>query len=632
MAIGGVAQRPPAVEPPEPGRTSAEDDRPPSPPRGPARAPRWWLPAALLVLATPLVVALVVQHDPRWFPTGDSAQIELRVRDVFSAHPPLIGLGGRIGGSGPAQGSHPGPLAFYVMAPVHRLLGDTAWSFQAATAFVHLTALAVALWLLRRRGGPLLFLGGVAALGLVMAALTAELLTTPWNPYLPLLWLAAFVLAVWSVTCDDLVALPIVAFAGALCAQTHVPYTAVVGAGTVVALAWVVLRLRRPAAAGLSRTRVAWSAVAAGVVAAVVWFPPVFEQLTATSGNLARVVDYFRHPPGDTYGAGDGLRLLFMRLDPWRLLTDRRPEVPFAAGHSMAPFTVVLVVWAVAAVAAWRLRAGVLLRLHGVVAVAVLAAGIAFSRIYGPPFAYLSLWSLDLAALVLLAIGWSAGLVGGRLLPAATARRFGSVAAAVLASAAVALTATATVKGASAEPTEPVASRVLGGITDETVDALRSGDLPGTGPDGTYFMSAADPVYLGAILHGLVNELERAGLRTGSDEALRVAIGTPRVLDPGEATAEVHVAVGPFAAEPRPGSVVVARFDPRDTPLGDRYERLRAEAVRQLEKTAPDLVPRVDEVPQIAGDPRIDARTRGLLNELRDVGAPATVFVGPPPS
>jgi hypothetical protein len=296
----------------------------------------------------------------------------------------------------------------------------------------------------------------------------------------------------------------------------------------------------------------------------------------------------------------------------------------------MTPGIVLVVVWAAGVVAAWRPRAGALLRLHLVLAASVGAAALAFSRIYGLPFAYLSLWSLGLAGLVLLAIGWSIGLVGSRVAPATVAERVRPVVTAVLIVALMALGATTTAKASSAEPTEPAASRVLDSLAGATIDALQSGDLPGTGEDGTYFVTSRDPVYVGAISQGLVNELERDGLRAGSSEGLRVALGAHRVLDPGEATAEVHVAVGAAAAEERPGSVVVARFDPAETPLGDRYDEVRAQAVERLQDAAPDLVDRVAEGSIVNSDPRVDTRTRSLLDELREIGVPAATFVGPP--
>src|SRR4051812_2043925 len=88
---------------------------------------RWWsehagwvLTGIVALLSVPIVVALVVLHSPRWYPLLDWAQTEIRIRDVASGHPPLIGLAGRIGPFGANGGSHPGPISFYVL-----------WSFWA---------------------------------------------------------------------------------------------------------------------------------------------------------------------------------------------------------------------------------------------------------------------------------------------------------------------------------------------------------------------------------------------------------------------------------------------------------------------------------------------------------------------
>ena len=119
---------------------------------------------ATVVVAIPLLVALFALHSPRWFPLGDLAQTELRVRDVWSAHPPLIGLPGRIG-TYPNQGSHPGPLSFYALWPAYAALGSSAFSLQAASVAVHAVAMGVTLWLAWRRAG----LAMVVAIGAVLA-------------------------------------------------------------------------------------------------------------------------------------------------------------------------------------------------------------------------------------------------------------------------------------------------------------------------------------------------------------------------------------------------------------------------------------------------------------------------------
>src|SRR5205814_10050506 len=115
--------------------------------------------ACTLVLVAPLVVALVALRRTTWYPVLDLAMTELRVRDVFTSHTPLIGLPGRIGRTLALQGSHPGPLSFYALAPVYRLFGKTAWSLQAGTVAIHAAAIASALLIARRRGGPGLVVG-----------------------------------------------------------------------------------------------------------------------------------------------------------------------------------------------------------------------------------------------------------------------------------------------------------------------------------------------------------------------------------------------------------------------------------------------------------------------------------------
>ena len=83
------------------------------------------MPAVGLAIVAPLLAAAIAQRDADWHPVFDLAMTELRVRDVGGRHTPLIGLQGRIG----PTGSHPGPLSFYLLAPVYRIFGSSAfWS------------------------------------------------------------------------------------------------------------------------------------------------------------------------------------------------------------------------------------------------------------------------------------------------------------------------------------------------------------------------------------------------------------------------------------------------------------------------------------------------------------------------
>ncbi|MCI3949456.1 MAG: hypothetical protein K0R11_1390, partial [Acidimicrobiales bacterium] len=256
------------------------------------------------LLAVPFLTAAVTTRTPRWFPTHDIALFELKVRDVWSADPPLIGLAGRFGELGPGQGSHPGPLAFYVMAVPHALLGGSAWALQAATLLLQIGGAAAVVWLAWRRRGPPLALGVAAAVAVLAHAYGAEALAQPWLPYLPVLWFVAFLLAVWSVADGDLVALPVVVLTGSLCLQTHISYGLTVAAGVAVAAgaaAWWFRARRRAPGPGPARDRIA--AVLAVVAGVLVWLPPVLEQLGGGRGNLSILLDDFRHPDEAVVGA-----------------------------------------------------------------------------------------------------------------------------------------------------------------------------------------------------------------------------------------------------------------------------------------------------------------------------------------
>jgi hypothetical protein len=87
----------------------------------------WILVALTVAVAIPFVVALISLADPTGFPTLDLAHTSLRVRDVFSTDPPLVGLPWRIGSLG-KQGSHPGPRSFWALAPFSKLFGGTTCS------------------------------------------------------------------------------------------------------------------------------------------------------------------------------------------------------------------------------------------------------------------------------------------------------------------------------------------------------------------------------------------------------------------------------------------------------------------------------------------------------------------------
>ena len=588
-----------------------------------SRRPALLVVGLVLLLAVPLAVALGALHQPKWYPIADLAQTELRVRDVGGADPPLIGLPGRLGSFG-SQGSHPGPLSFWSMAPVYRLLGASSWGMQAAAVFLHLLALAAVLGIAYRRGGVGLTLGMAAMLAVLLRMYGTGTLTEAWNPYLPVLWWIVFLLAVWSVLCRDLQLLPVAVFAASFCMQTHLPYMGLAGVGFAAAFAVASFQTwQRRAEPGAVRHFTRWTLLAAGV-GLVVWLPPVIDQLTSEQGNLSVVWKELTHPPDAAVGARRGLELLLVDLNPWRLL-DRQPT---ATTGALLPGGLLLCAWAASVVVAWRLRHRSLRRLHLVLAGALVLAALSMTRIHGIVWYYLVLWAWGINALMVLSIGWTVSTVALRRATGTGRARLTRLATFALVGVIVGSTAWFTVDATDAEVPDPVRSRVVGELAGPTVNALPQGRA------GRYLVTWSDPISIGSQGYGLFNELDRRGLDVGVPEIHRSGATRHRVLDPQDATAEVHLAVGPEIDKwrARAGARQVAYVDVRTPAERAEYQRLRGEVSRVLRAAG-----QADKIAQVDNslftsifDTSLPRPARARMERMFAIGLPAAVFVGPP--
>ncbi len=604
-----------------------------------AGAARSYVAAALTaLLAVPVLVALVAYREPPWVPILDHAQTELRVRDVGTIRTPLVGLTGRVGGTLGRPGSHPGPLSFYLLAPVYRLLGSTSWALQAASVTIQIAAIAVALLIAGRRAGPMLVVGVAAALAVLTTGYGTFVLAEPWNPYLPVLWWVVFLLAVWSVACGDLPMLPVVVAAGTFCAQTHVPYLPLtVGLGAaaaaVVAVRWWTLR-RDPHE---RRSLVRWSVVAA-IVGVVLWIPPTIDQLIHDPGNYRVLITHFTHPPTMTAGWALAARLVSERVDVVHLLVDqfRRPGILVGAWPGHVPIAtrgaVYALVWLVSAAVAVVLRHRALVRLHAVVAVALLLAVYALSRLFGTVWFYLMLWVWGIATVMAIAIGWTIAAAVARLV--APERQRGARA---LATAALLALTLAFVIRFSVAATHPVHMNETGEgllrMIDTTARALDEGVGYATGRDARYLVLWTDVAQMGGPGYALLNELERRGFHVGVPKTLRTYVNG-RVVADADAAAEVVFASGAYIARwaTVPGAAEVAYYDGRSIAERREYEDLRTAAIADLRAAGlRDLVLVVDRnLFAVALDPRVSASTRERFTRMLQLGVATAVFIVPP--
>lgn len=582
----------------------------------------------LVALAVPFVVAVVQLRHPLWHANLDLALTELRVRDVTSTRPPLVGLSGRIEGLG-QSGSHPGPLSFWLLAPAYRLFGATSWALQASTAALNLGAVCAAVWIGHRRGGRVGALAVATGMAFLLQAYGAERWTQAWNPYLPLMWWPVLLLAVWSVLCDDPPLVPVVAVVGTLCIQTHVSYLGLVGVLGLVAL-WPLVGAvrRRDADPGRLRATLFWWAVG-GLACVVLWAPPVAQEVRNDPGNLSILWAQFGDASEPALGFGQALEIWLGRLDVVALGTgEGTVHAVWADGAAL------IAVWLLSAAVAWSRARRDLVLLHVVTGVALLAGFVSVTRIQGQPFPYLTLWGWGTAALAVAAVAWTILDVGATLRPgrAAALRRGGAAVLTALGAIAIAL---ATVDAATVDPPQPGQAAIHSQLLPDVVTALQADGAPGGGALGHYLVRSDDPVSAGLNSYTLLLELERHGIAAGVDPTFEVSVRTFRVVRPENATAVLTYAVGPAVDRWRavPDAVEIASASPSADDLAT-FDRLGDQVVDDLRQAdLDDLVDAAElddgSLLALADDERVPEDTVDLIEDMVALGGPTAIFVSP---
>jgi hypothetical protein len=239
------------------------------------------LPVVVAVLpfavATLAVLPFARTHDV-W--GGDMAALELATRRALHGGQ-LLGPYSRLGWN------HPGPAAFYWFAPFYALLGQRFGAVGVGTAVLNLACASGIVAIARHEAGRRGAWAAAAALSVLVLALGAEALRHPWNPVVAILPTALALVAAAGVAGGSVGLLPVLALASGFAAQTHVSNVLLVVGAWVVAAAGLVAR--RHALHGWRRP-----AAAAVLVTAIVWAPPVAEQLSHEPGDAGQLRLYAR--------------------------------------------------------------------------------------------------------------------------------------------------------------------------------------------------------------------------------------------------------------------------------------------------------------------------------------------------
>lgn len=271
--------------------------------------------ASVVVAITPIVFAAARAIHNGWLPTGDNAYFTIRARDVFTAHPPLLGTWTSASLSLGKDINNPGPMLFDLLALPVRVNG--AWGLVIGVALINVMAVVGIALVARRLGGPALVIASMAMAAALAWSMGSEILFEPWQPHSLLLPFLCLLMLVWGLVQGDLVLFPWAVFVASLIVQTHVSYLVLVvglGAWALGGAIWRSRQMMRAdpdgdARAGLLRK---WRRVTviSLVVGAICWIQPVIEQFTADGqGNLARLATSAGKAQ-DPVGARLGVRLV----------------------------------------------------------------------------------------------------------------------------------------------------------------------------------------------------------------------------------------------------------------------------------------------------------------------------------
>lgn len=553
---------------------------------GPAvRDPLTWIVAVLLT--APLLVGVWVAAGRSGSIASDMALINLRLGDVGTEHTPLLGPFSRYGWN------HPGPLMFWLLAPLWRLLGADPGAMYAAGAIANLLGLTALVVLARRFGGRrLLAVTAVAALLIVAAA--GGVMADPWNPYLAMVPFAVLLLAAASLADGDLVMVPLALGLGSFLVQTHVgyaPLVAIIGGWAVVMGIWRIARplpdRPRPSA------RTAWIlAVASLAVVALAWSGPIVEQVTEDPGNVRLIIDYFTSADEEVEGPGAAAGALGRQLHPlgpWLGGVERPVDSTLIDPASLA--------WAAPALLLlagslwWSARRGDRrpLVLGGTAAVAVAAATLASARITGETYFYLLRFWWPVAMLVWVAIGW----VVARAVPT-TGERAARLAAPLL--------VTVLLVGGVANGIEQSqgVDRLPGAEAVTAVTARADEFLV---PGGTYLVETTGWSYFGELF-GVMDQLDRDGYTVVTEPRFVTQFGSRRVQG-GEGAPDRfdgRLIVAASGAADRlasdPALTLIGSWHPLNDAERAEAESLWAEVRRTLIAAGqPDLAAQVGDAP-----------------------------------
>jgi hypothetical protein len=439
-----------------------------------------------------------------------------------------------------------------------------------------------------------------------------------------------FLLLVTRVVEGHLASAPWAVLVGSHCVQSHVGYALLVGGLLAVALVLVVVRWWRDrgpdAVGGRSPVRaILWSL---GMLA-LVWLPPVVDQLRRDPGNLRILWDHFAHPDAPSVGLWAAIKAFageFNVVGGWAAGPRQPTETPFWPG-----FLLMAAAFIGAFVLNVRRRREPLVAFQVVISAAALIGIVSIARVFGDFYDYVIrwVWMITVAAVAaILTTAWrELRTMHIRTIEPRIARTTFAAAGAL----AVLIAATAmTVNGATAEVPARRDSRLVGGVTPALAYTLD--------PAQRYLVRWHDPMSLGGVGYGVLLELERRGFTVGVDSWGSAAALPHRVMPEQTSDAVLWVVTGlrPIADfRARPDAIELGSYDQRTPAERERSAELRAELEARLAEVGrADLIPTIDTqygiAPLVIGNVGVPQDVKDLAGAYDELREPIAVFEVPP--
>jgi len=234
------------------------------------------------IAALPLLILLcvcVARAADRVVTSQDIAVIELYT-DLASHGRLLLGPYSRFGWH------HPGPLYFYLQAPLYGASNRAGASLFTGAVAINVVAFSILLWTILRQGRPVLAtVVGIACLAVALRS--PRLLASPWTPHVTILPTLACLALAAAVASGRTRLLALTALFASFVVQTDIAFAPSIAVVVLLALGAVLWRVLR------GETRPVRDVVLALCVSLAVWSLPLADAAWHEGGNLAALLRFF---------------------------------------------------------------------------------------------------------------------------------------------------------------------------------------------------------------------------------------------------------------------------------------------------------------------------------------------------